>query len=118
MAVTIFHNPKCSKSRAALGILTERGVAHTVVEYLRTPPDRATLERILALLGGPPGALLRRDARYRELGFTEADHATREQVVGLLLRHPELMERPVVVAGDRAVLGRPPERVLDLLEGD
>lgn len=118
MAVTIFHNPQCSKSRAALGILTERGVAPTVVEYLRTPPDRGTLERILGLLGGPPGALVRRDARYRELGLTEVDHATRAQVVDLLLRHPELMERPVVVAGDRAVLGRPPERVLDLLDGD
>ena len=118
MSVTIFHNPQCSKSRGALGILNERGVEHDVVEYIRTPPDRATLARILALLGGPPGALVRRDSRYKELGLHEADHATREQVIDLLLKHPELMERPVVIAGDRAVIGRPPERVLELLEGD
>ena len=118
MSVTIFHNPQCSKSRGALAILNERRVAHDVVEYLMTPPDRATLGRILTLLGGPPGALVRRDGRYRELGLGEADHATREQVVELLVRHPELMERPVVVAGDRAVIGRPPERVEELLEDD
>jgi arsenate reductase len=113
---TIFHNPQCSKSRGALAILDERDVPRQVVEYLKTPPDRATLARILALLGGPPGALVRRDARYKDLGLREADHATREQVIDLLVRHPELMERPVVIAGDRAVIGRPPERVLELLE--
>jgi arsenate reductase len=118
MKVTVFHNPQCSKSRGALGILSERQIAHDVVEYLKTPPDRATLERILALLGGPPGALVRRDSRYKELGLREADHATRHQVVELLLRHPELMERPVVIAGDQAVIGRPPERILELLDGD
>jgi arsenate reductase len=118
MSVTIFHNPQCSKSRGALGILKERGVDHAIVEYLKAPPDRATLARILALLGGPPGALVRRDSRYKELGLGEADHASREQVVDLLVKHPELMERPVVIAGDRAVIGRPPERVLDLLDDD
>jgi arsenate reductase len=118
MKVTIFHNAQCSKSRGALGILTERRVAHDVVEYLKTPPDRATLARILGLLGGPPSALVRRDGRYRELGLVESDHATREQVIELLLRHPELMERPVVVIDDRAVIGRPPERILALLDDD
>lgn len=118
MKVTIFHNPQCSKSRGALGILTERRVAHDVVEYLKTPPDRATLARILDLLGGPPGAIVRRDSRYRELGLREADHATREQVIDLLVRHPELMERPVVVVDDQAVIGRPPERILELLDGE
>lgn len=118
MSVTIFHNPQCSKSRGALGILRERQVDHDVIEYLNAPPDRATLARILTLLGGPPGALVRRDARYEELGLRETDHATRDQVLDLLLKHPELMERPVVVAGDRAVIGRPPERVLELLDGD
>ena len=118
MSVTIFHNPQCSKSRGALAILKGRQVAHDVIEYLKTPPDRATLGRILALLGGPPGALVRRDARYKELGLRESDHATREQVVELLVRHPELMERPVVVAGDRAVIGRPPERIEELLGDD
>jgi len=101
-----------------MAILTERGVAANVVEYLKTPPDRATLARILSLLGGPPGALVRRDGRYRELGLQEKDHATREQVIDLLVRHPELMERPVVIVDDRAVIGRPPERVLELLDGE
>ena len=118
MSVTIFHNPQCSKSRGALAILKERQVAHDVVEYLKAPPDRATLGRILALLGGPPGALVRRDSRYKELGLREADHATREQVVELLVQYPELMERPVVVVGDRAVIGRPPERIEELLGDD
>ena len=118
MTTTIFHNPQCSKSRGAMAILGARGITPTVVEYLKTPPDRATLARILGLLGGPPGALVRRDSRYKELGLEETDHVTREQVIELLVRHPELMERPVVVVGDRAVIGRPPERVEELLDGD
>ena len=118
MTTTIFHNPQCSKSRGAMAILTARDIAPTVVEYLKTPPDRATLARILSLLGGPPGALVRRDGRHKELGLTEADHATREQVIDLLVRHPELMERPVVIVGDRAVIGRPPERIEELLDGE
>jgi arsenate reductase len=101
-----------------MAILDARGITPTVVEYLKTPPDRATLARILTLLGGPPGALVRRDSRYKELGLHEADHATREQVIEILVRHPELMERPVVIVGDRAVIGRPPERVAELLDGD
>ncbi len=118
MTTTIFHNPQCSKSRGAMAILAEQGVTPEVVEYLKTPPDRGTLARILGLLGGPPGALVRRDGRYKELGLRETDHATREQVIELLVRHPELMERPVVIVGDRAVIGRPPERVLELLDAE
>jgi arsenate reductase len=114
--VTIFHNPVCSKSRGALDLLRERGVAHETVEYLKTPPGHATLERILTLLAGPPGELVRKDGRFKELGLSAADYTTRDQVIGLLLEHPELMERPVVIRGDRAVIARPPERVLELLE--
>ena len=113
--VTIYHNPACSKSRGTLELLRERGVEADVVEYLRTPPGPETLTRVLGLLAGPPGDLVRKDKRFRELGLREADHTSREQVVALLVRHPELMERPVVVAGDRAVIGRPPERVLELI---
>ena len=114
--VTVYHNPVCSKSRGALDILAERGVACDVVEYLKTPPDRATLERFLALLAGPPGDLVRRDKRFRELGLEESRCRTRDDVVALLLEHPELMERPVVLRGDRAVIARPSERVLELLD--
>jgi len=114
--VVVYHNPVCSKSRGALDILRERGVAAEVVEYLQAPPDRATLERILGLLAGPPAELVRKDKRFRELGLDAAGYVTRAQVVDLLLAHPELMERPVVVRNGRAVIARPSERVLELLD--
>ena len=113
--VTIYHNPACGKSRGALEILQQRRVAHDVVEYLKTPPDRATLGRVLDLLAGPPAALVRKDKRFKELGLNEADYTTREQVIALLLEHPELMERPVVIRGGRAVIARPSERVNEVL---
>ena len=115
--LTIYHNPACGKSRGALDILRERGVDAEVIEYLKVPPDRATLERILALLGGPPADLVRKDKRFAELGLNASDYVTREQVVTLLLAHPELMERPVVIRDGRAVIARPSERVLELLDG-
>jgi arsenate reductase len=114
--VTIYHNPVCGKSRGALEILKERGVDHDVVEYLQTPPNRATLARILDLLAGPPADLVRKDKRFRELGLDAANYVTRDQVIALLLAHPELMERPVVIHGGRAVIARPSERVLELLD--
>lgn len=98
-----------------MGLLEERGVVPDVVLYLETPPDRSTLERILDTIPDEPAALVRKDDRFRELGLDPADHTTRDAVVQLLLEHPELMQRPVVAAGDRAVIGRPPERVLELL---
>ena len=114
--VTIYHNPACGKSRGALDILRERRIAHDVIEYLRVPPDRATLGRILDLLSGPPAALVRKDKRFKELGLDESRFVTREQVIELLLQHPELMERPVVIKGDQAVIARPSERVQEILE--
>jgi arsenate reductase len=114
--VTVWHNPVCGKSRGALDILRERGVEPEVVEYLKTPPDRATYERFLTLLGGAPGDLVRKDKRFAELGLRAEDYTTREQVVTLLLAHPELMERPVVIRGGRAVIARPSEKVLELLD--
>jgi arsenate reductase (glutaredoxin) len=114
--VTVFHNPSCSKSRGALDILRERGTACETIEYLKTPPDRATLDRILTLLGGPPGELVRKDGRFKELGLRAADYTTRDRVVELLLEHPALMERPVVISGGRAVIARPSERVLELFD--
>ena len=114
--VTIYHNPACGKSRGALEILRDRGVMCDVIEYLKTPPDRATLERFLDLLPVPPADLVRKDKRFKELGLDPADYVTREQVVALLLAHPELMERPVVIRGERAVIARPSEKVLELLD--
>jgi len=113
--LTVYHNPACGKSRGALEILRERGVGHDVIEYLQTPPDRATLARILDLLSGPPADLVRKDKRFRELGLDADSYVTREQVIALLLAHPELMERPVIIRGARALIARPSEKVLELL---
>ena len=111
----MFHNPRCSKSRGALEILAEQGVAAEVVEYLETPPDRGTLERIVDAIPDAPGALVRHDKHFGELGLDAADYTSRDAVVTLLLEHPELMERPVVFVGERAVIARPSEKVLELL---
>ena len=114
--VVVYHNPVCSKSRGALEILGERGVDAEVIEYLKVNPTRADLERILDAIPDPPSALVRNDKRFQELGLDANDYQTKEQVIALLLGHPELMERPVVFVGDRAVIARPSEKVLDLLD--
>src|SRR5262245_35583450 len=115
--VTIFHNQACSKSRGALEILEARGVSHDVVRYLDAPPARKTLERILDAIPDEPRALVRTDDdKFKKLGIPKADVTTREEVVDLLLAHPEVMQRPVVFVGDRAVIARPSEKVLDLLD--
>ena len=115
MTTIIYHNPRCSKSRQALDLLRERGVEPRIVEYLRTPPDAATLHELLRMLGCRARDLLRlgEDA-YAALGLAsrlDDDDA----LVAAMVEHPELMERPVVVVGARAVIGRPPEKVLALL---
>jgi len=111
----VFHNPKCSKSRGALTILEEQGVSADVVEYLKAPPDRATLERIVDAIPDPPEALVRKDKRFSDLGLAAGDYIDKDTVVEVLLAHPELMERPVVFVGKRAVIARPSEKVLELL---
>jgi arsenate reductase len=113
--VTIYHNPACGKSRGALEILRQRGLSVQIIEYLKTPADRATLGRILDLLPGPPAELVRKDKRFQELGLNAANYQSRAQVIDLLLAHPELMERPVVIRGPRGVIARPSERVKDIL---
>lgn len=114
--VTVYHNPVCGKSRGALEILAERGIESEVIEYLKSPLDRATLEGFLDLLPGAPAELVRKDKRFKELGLNEGDYVTRDQVVRVLLEHPELMERPVVIHGGRAIIARPSERVLEILD--
>ncbi|HTL86399.1 MAG TPA: arsenate reductase (glutaredoxin) [Acidimicrobiia bacterium] len=115
--VQIFHNPSCSKSRGALQILEERGVDANVVRYLDAPPDRGTLARILDAISDEPIALVRTgDDKFKAAGLTKADVQTRDQVIDVLLKHPEVMERPVVFVGERAVIARPSEKVLDLLD--
>ena len=115
MTVTIYHNPRCSKSRQTLALLQERGVTPTVVEYLKTPPDAATLGDILAKLGCPPRQLMRvKEAVYRELGLGD-ENLSDADLIQAMVENPILIERPIVLAGDRAALGRPPEAVLAIL---
>lgn len=115
MAVTLYHNPRCSKSRAALGLLQERGVKVNVVEYLKTPPDAAALRKLLKRLDLDARGVLRKgEAPYRELGLGR-DSITETELIAAIADHPILLERPIAVAGERAVVGRPPERVLELL---
>ena len=97
-------------------ILRERGVEFDAVEYLKTPIGRAGLERILAAILVPPADLVRKDKRFAELGLRAEDYVTREAVIDLLLRHPELMQRPVVFRGSQALIARPSEKVLELLD--
>ena len=112
--VVLYHNPACSKSRGAKAILTERNVDFDTVEYLRTPLDEAGLRRILELVDNPPAELVRKDGNFRELGLQAGDYTTEDAVVALLLEHPKLMQRPVVVRGARAVVARPSARVEEL----
>lgn len=113
--ITIYHNPACGKSRGALEILQQRNLQPIVIEYLKAPLDEATLNRILDLLPGSASELVRKDKRFKELALDERNYQSKEQVVALLLQHPELMERPVVIHGGRAVIARPSERVLEIL---
>jgi arsenate reductase len=107
--VTIYHNPRCSKSRAAMQAAEAAGVDVDVVRYLEAPPDETTLRELLDQLEDPPHALVRRDD-WKALGITAADVADADGVVTVLQAHPQLMERPVLVKGDRAIIGRPTER--------
>lgn len=113
--VVIYHNPRCSKSRQTLALLEERGVRPKVVEYLKTPPSAAELKRFLTALGLKPRELMRRkEAEYKELGLDDAALSDAE-LIEAMVRHPKLIERPVVTKGDRVALGRPPENVLAIL---
>ena len=113
--IVLYHNPACSKSRGAKAILEERNVDFDIVEYLKAPLGEADLRRILELVDDPPAELVRKDGNFRELGLNAADYASADAVVGLLVEHPKLMQRPVVVRGERAVIARPSEKVEELL---
>lgn len=115
MTITVFHNPRCSKSRETLQLVRDKGYQPTVVEYLKTPPDAATLEQLLQLLGLKPRDLLRaKETEYLELGL-DNPALTDSELVQAMVACPKLIERPIVVRGTQAVIGRPPEKVLDIL---
>jgi arsenate reductase (glutaredoxin) len=115
MAVTIYHNPRCSKSRQTLALLQERGIEPEVVEYLNDTPDAGTLDGLLQKLRLEPRDLMRRkEAPYKELGLDDPG-LSREALIAAMVEHPILIERPIVVKGAKAALGRPPEKVLEIL---
>ncbi|WP_070885454.1 arsenate reductase (glutaredoxin) [Pseudomonas argentinensis] len=113
--LTLYHNPRCSKSRAALQLLVQRGLQPVVVHYLDNPPSAAELREVLGKLGLPPRQLLRSgEDEYRELDL--ADQALGDdELIAAMVAHPRLIERPILIAGDRAAIGRPPENILELL---
>jgi arsenate reductase len=114
MKARIYHNPRCSKSRATLALLTDRGVECEVIDYLETPPSKAVLRDLRAKLGGKGLAMVRTaEPEFRQyVGRALRD----DEIFDLLVAQPRLLQRPIVVVGDRALIGRPPERVLELLE--
>ena len=115
MTIEIFHNPRCSKSRATLALLQEQGFEPAVRLYLDNPPDRTELQTILRKLGITARDLIRKgESEYRELGL--ADEALDEiTLIDAMVSHPRLIERPIVISGRRAAIGRPPESVLEIL---
>ena len=112
---TIYHNPRCSKSRATLALLQERGIEPEVVLYLDAPPSVAVLKELTAMLGCSVREIIRRgEDVYRELGLRDAG-LSEEALLAAVAAHPRLLERPIVVHGDKAVVGRPSENVLGIL---
>ncbi len=116
MTVTIWHNPRCSKSRQTLELLKKKGVTPIVREYLDQPPSKAEVTQLIDLVGGDPLQLLRDgEPEFRKLGKKKAELG-KADIARAIAQHPILLQRPIVVAGKRAAIGRPPEAVLPLLK--
>ena len=115
--LTVLHNPRCSTSRHSLDAVAQAGVEAEVVQYLKTPLDRDQLLELLGKLEDPPADLVRKDSFFDQLGLDADDYTTPEQVADLLVEHPRLMQRPVLVRGDRAIIGRPKSRAEDFVAG-
>jgi arsenate reductase len=113
--LTLYHNPRCSKSRGALQLLEARGLTPTIVRYLETPPSAAQLSDLLDKLGIGARQLLRSgEDQYRTLKLADPD-LSEAQLIEAMVAHPQLIERPILIAGSKAVIGRPPEKVLEIL---
>ena len=115
MVLTTYHNPRCSKSRQALQLLRDNGIELKIIEYLKNPPDKRTLKRLIKMLIMDPGELMcRKEKEYDSLGLSNPA-LSEDELIEAMVEHPKLIERPVVVSGNKAVLGRPPEQVLKVL---
>jgi arsenate reductase len=114
-AVTIFHNPRCSKSRQTMQLIESSGIAPQVIEYLKQPPEYEYLEKVLNLLGMEPRELMRtQEKAYKENNLDDPG-LTREDLIRAMMEHPILIERPIVIHNGKAIIGRPPEKVRDIL---
>lgn len=117
-ALTIYHNPKCSTSVHAMTVIDDAGADADVVLYLKTPPDRPTLEAIVAGLEDPVEDLVRKDANFAKLGLDADDYVgDADAVVDVLVEHPQLLQRPLLVKGGKAIIGRPKDRVEPFVRG-
>ena len=115
MSVTIFHNPRCSKSRQTLSLIQEKNIDINIIEYLKTPPDISQLKQILKQLGYEPRQLMRKSERiYKDLDLGN-ENKTAEDLIIAMTQNPILIERPIVLSGEKAAIGRPPESVLHIL---
>lgn len=116
MQVTLYHNPRCSKSRQALEILKNMSVNLTIIEYLKTPPSPLDLKKIILLLGGEARTLLRiKEDKYSELELNNPS-LTEEQLINAMHNFPILIERPIVITDKQAIIARPPEKILEILK--
>ena len=112
---TIFHNPRCSKSRATLSLLEEKGINAKVVKYLDTPPDRETLQLVLDQLGIKPRQLMRtHEKEYTENNLSD-ESLSHDELIDAMIKYPKIIERPIVIKNGKVAIGRPPESVLDIL---
>lgn len=111
VTIEIFHNPKCSTSNAAMTSAADAGVEVREVRYLREPPTEARLREIIAILVDPPTDLIRRDANFAKLGLAESDVGSVDDIVATLVAHPQLLQRPLLVSAEQAIIGRPKDRV-------
>lgn len=115
MSIKIYHNPRCSKSRQTLQLLKDNQVEPDIVEYLKAPPSREELEQVLDMLGLEPRGLMRtKEKEYKELGLDNPD-LDRDALISAMLENPKLIERPIVIKDGKAAIGRPPEKVLEIL---
>jgi arsenate reductase len=113
--VTILHNNACGSSKNALAEADSQGIGADIVQYLKTPLDRDALLDLIAKLEDPPADLVRKDPHFAQLGLDAEDYVTPEAVADILVEHPRLMQRPVVIKGGRAIIGRPRDRVAAFL---
>jgi len=115
MKVTIYHNPRCTKSRLTLQLLQSRGIEPEIIEYLKTPPDATTLIEILKKLDMTPRDLMRKNEDEYKQHHLDNNELDKNTLINAMITYPKLIERPIVIANNKAAIGRPPENVLEIL---